>query len=906
MPAARVKHFSELHGAVRVLWAKSDESSGHGLLAHMLDVAAVALTLLEAEPVTTLRWAAKHLGLQEHAAARWVAALIGLHDFGKATPGFQAKWPEGCQADVQAGLAFSHEALKVSDHAGATAALLGPALLRHSGAEIAWVRHVLQAISAHHGYHYSSDQIKEAKPRREGSAWEDARQQLFDAYWSVLSPSGVPAHAELSTPMVEWLAGLTSVADWIGSNVQWFPMGERSDLLEQHFLAARQLAEQALAAIGWRPYRALLQDELGTDAAVKRIVKREDVHQARPLQLAGDALLRGSEGPALMLVEAPMGEGKTELAFLAHLRLQRSNAHRGLYIALPTQATGNAMFERTIQFLHAFDAGQSLDIQLAHGGALLNETVAHLHSVFGDPGESVSASAWFSQRRRPLLSPYGVGTVDQALFSVLNVKHHFVRLWGLSNRVVVLDEVHAYDTYTSGLILALLRWLKAQGSSVILMSATLPQKRMHDMLAAWGVGKTDIATLAYPRVLLADQRGISGSSFAARTMPPITLCALGESLDDIEAQALALLAPGGCGAVIVNTVDRAQALFLRLAARLKGGVELLLFHAQFPADDRSQIEHKVLDNFGLKGPRPACALLIATQVAEQSLDIDFDFMLSDLAPIDLLLQRAGRLHRHQRNRPDAHQLARLHVAGLQPEQLPDLKGTAWKYMYDPYILGRTWALLSRESVLQLPQDIDRMVQAVYGDEALPESIDGQILSYIEERSYGESLARVNKEYQQSVNVSIHPDAEPQSVFLGKPNGHEKREDPGLRNRTRLGEDAVGLVPVLVTEAGWCVDPSGPAFDPAVILSDALARQLCARQISLSRKAAVTHFEVQPAPEAFKTHPLLKHLRPLPLSDDCYLGLKSRVIRLDPVLGLVYEHAESKHEHTDSKTVQSAG
>ena len=906
MPAARVKHFSELHGAARVLWAKSDEQAGHGLLAHMLDVAAVAMTLLEAEPITTLRWAAQGLGLPEHAAARWVAALIGLHDFGKATPGFQAKWPEGCQADVQAGLVFSEEALKVSDHAGATAALLGPTLLRHSGAEIAWVRHVLQAISAHHGYHYSSDQIKEAKPRREGLAWEDARQQLFDAYWSVLSPSGVPAHAELGTPVVEWLAGLTSVADWIGSNAQWFPLGERSDSLEQHFLAARQLAKQALAAIGWRPYRALLQDELGTDDAIARIVDREDVHQARPLQLAGDTLLQGSEGPALMLVEAPMGEGKTELAFLAHLRLQRSNAHRGLYIALPTQATGNAMFERTIQFLHAFDAGQSLDIQLAHGGALLNETIAHLHSVFGDPGESVSASAWFSQRRRPLLSPYGVGTVDQALFSVLNVKHHFVRLWGLSNRVVVLDEVHAYDTYTSGLILALLRWLKAQGSSVILMSATLPKKRMNDMLEAWGVGKTDIATLAYPRVLLADQRGISGSSFAARTMPPITLCAIGEALDDIEAQTLVLLAAGGCGAVIVNTVDRAQGLYLRLADRLQGNVELLLFHARFPADERSLIEQRVLRKFGPDGQRPTCALMIATQVAEQSLDIDFDFMLSDLAPVDLLLQRAGRLHRHQRNRPDAHQLARLHVAGLRPEQLPDLKTTSWQYVYDPYILGRTWALLSRESVLQLSQDIDRMVQAVYGDEALPEGIDAQILSNIEEKSYGEYRARVNKEYQQSVNVSIHPDAEPQSVFINKPRGHEEGDGPGLLNRTRLGDDPIGLVPLHVTEAGWRISPSTLAFDPSATLSDALARQLCARQISLSRKAVVKHFEVQPAPEAFNSHPLLKHLRPLPLSNGRYVGLKSLAIRLDPNLGLVYEHTESKHEHTDSKTVQSAG
>ena len=191
-----------------------------------------------------------------------------------------------------------------------------------------------------------------------------------------------------------------------------------------------------------------------------------------------------------------MGEGKTELAFLAHLRLQAANGHRGLYVALPTQATGNALFKRALKFLESFIEGHA-DVQLVHGGASMNEDAQqlraiNLHGIDQNKDETLSASAWFSQRRRPLLSPYGVGTVDQALYATLNVKHHFVRLWGLSNRVVVLDEVHAYDTYTTGLIAALLQWLKALGSSVVLMSATLPMARRNELIRAWGLNAHQI------------------------------------------------------------------------------------------------------------------------------------------------------------------------------------------------------------------------------------------------------------------------------------------------------------------------------------------------------------------------------------------------------------------------------
>ena len=886
--------FSELSPGSRAIWAKSAPAASHGLLAHLLDVAAVAEALLSLEPGASRRWIAAGLGLEDLRVARWVAAVAGLHDFGKAIPGFQAKWPEGMQADQAQGLGFPASACSHTRHDLATAALLGKALYGLVPTETGWLRHAVQAVSAHHGYHFLADEVNQGKPLNEPAEWDQARKEILFGYWQVLAPEGRPALDELSLAAVNWLAGLTSVADWIASNPDWFAPGERGfDGLHDYYQNACALAQSALQQIGWRTYRPLLTQALDTDELLARIVGRPQL-VARPLQQTGDSLLRSVQGPALLLVEAPMGEGKTELAFLAHLRLQAANGHRGLYVALPTQATGNALFKRALTFLEQFADGP-LDIQLVHGGAAMNEEVRHLRGIDHSPGESLSASAWFSQRKRPLLSAYGVGTVDQALFAALNVKHHFVRLWGLGNRVVVLDEVHAYDTYTSGLIAALLRWLKALGCSVVLMSATLPLARRGELLRAWGVAADELPELAYPRLLLADQGGVRGESFAARELAPIHLSGLGESLEALAATAADLLAGGGCGALIVNTVDRAQQLFTALRQRLGDEVPLLLFHARFPADQRGESERQVLAAFGAEGERPARALLIATQVAEQSLDIDFDFMLSDLAPVDLLLQRAGRLHRHVRERPARHAEARLWVAGLQAERLPELKDTAWGYVYDAYILLRTWALLRHEYCLTLPADIDRLVQAVYGDEPLPDDLDEEACARIEIESYGEYLARVQKERRESFNIAIDPAEEPQLAYNGKPRGSEEGEGVGLENKTRLGAESITLIPLEVVEGGWCVRPGEPVFTPDQRLSDALARQLYNRQLKVSRKALVRHFKGEPLPAAFE-HPLLRNCYPLRLQQGRYAqeGLR---LRLDDLLGLVYEPAEGKKEES---------
>ena len=238
-------------------------------------------------------------------------------------------------------------------------------------------------------------------------------------------------------------------------------------------------------------------------------------------------------------------------------------------------------------------------------------------------------------------------------------------------------------------------------------------------------------------------------------------------------------------------------------------------------------------------------------------------------------------------RPAAHVEARLYVAGLNPERLPDFKETRWEFVYDPYILGRSWAFLLRESILRFPGDIDRLVQIVYGDAPLPESLPEKAKAFIEQAALGKHLASIQVERQLAINAAIDPFAEPQNAYLDKPRGNEDGDGLGIRNRTRLGVEGIAVVPVHCAEGGWSAYPGGEIFDPLQPLSDETAKVLFTRQMRLSRKDVVQHIAAQESPTSFLQHPLLCCLKPMVLeSGVCHIG--SLRLHLDAELGLVYE------------------
>lgn len=881
------------------IWAKTTKSGDadagwHPLILHMLDVAASADAILAREPQSTRTRMAAIFGMEWEAARACVLILVACHDLGKACPGFQCKWEGSSKLLALTELRLPRSPNTEINHAFVSQLALSE-LLRERGWADELTELVADAVGCHHGNRASPMTLNylSGDERAIGrDDWAQARHGLFEAFFEIFEPTRIPVKQTLTGPDFMLLSGLTSFADWIGSNEDWFPFGTPKDCddLQGWFQKRRAQADQALNAIGWEPRTPLASEKKSF----------EDVFgfPPRPLQQAVADALTDLKEPGILLVEAPMGEGKTEAAFFAHLELQRRFGHRGLYVALPTKATGNAMFKRTLKFLRDQGSNRKLDLQLLHGGTLLNDIFQELrlsgvHDL--ETGGEIRAGEWFTNKKRALLSEYGVGTVDQALLSILPVRHNFVRLWGLANRVVIFDEIHAYDAYTGTLLVHLLRWLMALGSSVVLLSATLPPSIRRKLA---GVVNADlpIAETDYPRLTVFQPGAMEPTHFDADPARRLTLRLQGIP-PDLPSMRSALedhLADGGMGLALVNTVQRAQDLYRlfpegkfleregqRVGKRLPDGTEVFLFHARFPAEQRQMREDHILETFGEGGNRDGRKILIATQVAEQSLDLDFDLIATDLAPIDLVLQRAGRLWRHARkSRPVS--VPTLLVAGLASDEPPSFANPLWwGAIYREDILLRTWSLLHDKQNLTLPDEIDPLVQAVYEEQVdVPEFLRLRLERALAD---GDGVAIANTGQAHQAIIGLPDDAswnDPARFTL------YDEDQPGVHRtltaQTRLGDDSVVAIP-LSSEKG---------FDPVAIPDFTQAKQWYLQAVSLSRKGVVRKIKMQGVPEGWKKSSLLRNCFPL-MMDAQGRWTEDASVRLDDDLGVVYETKETE-------------
>ncbi len=871
-----------LFGAARVLWAKSDrefkDGRWHPLVHHLLDVAASAEAILELEPARTRTLYALDLDLPWEKALGWLLSLIALHDLGKACPAFQRKWPGGAERVRCNGLII-RDRIKSPNHAYVSQLILEDLLVK-----VGWHRRAAllaaDAVGAHHGFRAQGVDLQEINEPELGQKygdgdWDGVRNKLSSAILEVFGADITcpPPIQSLSAGAFMRIAGLTSFADWIGSNSSFFTFRSNVSDLVRYYQERLTIARKALCELGWEPRLPLQAKEQTIEEVFSYLGGTKGVFTPRALQkLVAEMVDRVSE-PALVLIEAPMGEGKTEAAFYAHLRLQQQLGHRGMYMALPTQATGNAMFSRTSDFLSCQGRSEPVDLQLLHGAALLNTDFEKLLRVREiedtQSGGVVRAKEWFTHKKRALLSEYGVGTVDQALLTVLNVKHQFVRLWGLGNRTVVIDEVHAYDAYTSTLLESLLSWLRALDSSVILMSATLPRALRERLLSAYGAEVVPEAE--YPRVYR-----VSGGMVEVRHVRTDVsrshIVIVREATSGVHelAQLLAdIVCPGGCAVAIVNTVQRAQDLYCALRGTIDA--ELLLFHARYPAEERKAREEEVLQKFGKDGDRPQRAILVTTQVVEQSLDLDFDVMLTDLAPIDLMLQRIGRLHRHQRENRYGHNEPVLYVAGLgSSSELPDLKTPHWDKIYDTYVLLRSWWAIKSHGLIHLPEEIDTLVEEVYSVTEPHDMPPNLVQALKVAKSDLDKHVREAQSKARNVIIGLPRDGSWKSVpELEK----EDEDDPGrssaFRAQTRLGEPTAVVIPIYQIDGVYRLHPDDKPIRLDVEPNSATARNLFLRSISLSLyrlKGIACQGQVLDwkagSPKAWSKHPLLRNCYPL--------------------------------------------
>lgn len=875
------------------------ESTWHPLIAHMIDVAMVALGIwqyLLPRVVKEQMTASLRLDNTED-AGRWIAYFAGLHDLGKASPGFAFQRPDAEERLLAAGFKSSGNAGRVPH--GFISAYRIPDVLtlfgiaRPSGVAIG------RAVGGHHGLFPDPLTMEKVSDYVGGKRWRQAQQDLAAVLAHVLMVDRLPTpQGDLlnDNAFLIRLAGLTSVADWIASNHDYFPFVGDTVRIPEYPRRARRRSLRALVDLGWF-YRP---KEVETKPFVDLFGRHPN-----PLQSEVEQVAQLLDGPSLVLLEYPMGGGKTEAALYLANTLQATVGQQGFYIALPTMATSNQMFSRVARFLANQYPDKPLNLQLIHGRADLNPSFARLlrrrkklpdNPVIGsgdDAEANLLAAEWFTHKKQALLAPFGIGTIDQALLGALDIKHYFVRLFGLAGKVVVFDEVHAYDTYMQSLLAQLLTWLAACGSSVILLSATLPSSIRQELLDAFGkglgqTGRVNIMTPAYPRITWLTSRGGGSRHVVGTPSRTIVLRKLDAGSNDWMSALRERLSDGGCAAVLCNTVGRAQEVYLALQAYFPED-ELVLFHARYPFNDRMAVERAVLKWFGKGGDnRPHRMVCVATQVIEQSLDIDFDIMVSELAPVDLILQRSGRIWRHQRVRPlqtDGPELWLL-LPPVSAEGVPQWDKATTR-VYDEHLLFRSYLALKDLPALQVPDDVERLIESVYQTLPPPDNLEPALATYwtvTEERMRQGGLKK-----KREAAVREIPDLDVQIIDYNPVGLAEDAEElhEAHRAMTRLGGPSVDVVCLYQRDGQiyLTLDATQPFDltrkpDPEGIMA------LLGRSIRLSFNPSLVKRILQlPVPPEWEVTPHLRKHRLLLFAPDGACLTENLPLQLHPVLGL---------------------
>lgn len=837
--------------AYYLLWAKADRKTGdyHLLPYHLIDVGQVALTLWQTGLNDSLRrQIADWLGLDVDAAGRLIAFWTSLHDVGKASPAFQdhPKMPNKLKAKIQrelpaAGLTLSQQSggeTRARHETVSTGALKAEGWLT---APAPLTELVAQGLGGHHGAWPLSTALTRLDATNTGdAAWLTARQALGQEMARIFQPPTV-AHFEPDTLkdniMLTLVSGLVAAADWLGSDEDNFPYEKEPLPLDAYARHALQHARYALLRAEWKKAPPMPPFDF----------ERAFGFPHRKAQQQVSAALNGVALPALAIIEAPMGSGKTEAALAVYAQWAQAAGAAGLYVAMPTTATSNQMHARVTDFLSAqFD--RDVEPLLVHSHALLRDAPAASDTVEEDEGERAGAQAWFLPRKKSLLAPFGVGTVDQALMSVLQTKHFFVRLLGLDHKIVIFDEVHAYDAYMSELFERLLAWLRQIDASVIVLSATLPAKTRQRLVQAYAGNAAIPPAKDYPRLTFAASDGtVDAIELDQPAEKTLQFEWIERDEDAIIERLAAELREGGCAVVICNTVRRAQQLYEALRRReekLCDDDSMVLFHARFPMAWRDELERDVLKKFGPgkdkakpNPDRPTKAIVVATQVVEQSLDLDFDVMISDHAPLDLLLQRAGRFHRHKANDPRKRPY-RLLIA--RPEF--DSKGVPQftrRDVYAEYVLLRSWIALDKLAPQQivLPADLPALIEQVYGD-AEP-SAEPDLLAALaaakDEMTKDELKVKV-KARKRRIAKPDHED------LLWGDNAALEEDDPAvhetLQALTRADRPGISVVCLHRIDGKLLLEPDDPStvYDPTEKLEKAMMRELARHTVS------VRHFD----------------------------------------------------------------
>lgn len=739
---------NDFSNQAKSLWAKKRTTDGKQLwlplVVHLKDTEATINWLLNHWlSASQIELLTQQFDLDE---LQKLVKLTGfIHDLGKASPVFQRKQSYDGHTSIDAELL---EQLERAGFAGITTAsltfpkasphnLAGEAILNTYGVPDS----IAAIVGGHHGRplankpdqdigNFTANYWQTDLKSTIQIEWQKVQREIFEFGLRDAGYESVQEIPSVNLPQSIIIEGLLIMSDWLSSseylestNQPMFSLvpletGVDSIDIQARFRNAMSTWKQHVGE--WNPQTVSLQNDPYTERWG---------FKAHPIQIKITQAISETVDPGMIVIEAPMGIGKTEIALVAAEQLAVKTGKTGLYFGLPTQATSNAMFARVNNWLEFVKQTQvdNLSIELMHGKRQFNAEFQDLPRASeinssDKQDNAVVVNEWFSGKKT-ILDEFTVGTIDNLLRLSLKQKHLALRHLGLSKKVVILDEIHAGDAYMDSYLYRAVQWLGAYHVPVVALSATLPKAKRKSLLNAYYRGKygkdykagsNDDSSWqnqeAYPLVTFMDGSVISTlSEFGndiGQKQQNVKITRLNLPEAELMKRITASICTGGVAGVIVNTVKRAQ----KLAQLVPQDIPVMVLHSAFLATDRAHYEEQLQKVIGKNASRPNKMIVIGTQVLEQSLDIDFDVLFTDIAPMDLLLQRAGRLHRHDIVRPDNLKQPQIFVMGI--ESFGEY-GSGNEGIYAKYILMKTDENLG--DTIILPNDISHLVQKVYSD-----------------------------------------------------------------------------------------------------------------------------------------------------------------------------------------------
>lgn len=825
LPAATVEFCKRAEGWVqkrgpqaRSLWAKSGDGVDFLTLPqHLVDSACAASLIFNSwlsQPVKEFLCA--ELQIEEPELEGLYLWLAGTHDVGKASATFQRLLlgRGGLEhlvyavsdAGLDTGLSVDEANFSKLPHSIVSGEILS-LWLEEQGVRRPKANAVAGVVNAHHGIATGPNPAVRDLMRDYPSEWKAVHRELVEAVEQLCGVEEGIGKVVVSMPkmpasVAQTLAGLVVMADWIASNEKAFTLRAEGSQLERTASAAECIDLTS----PWAPKATIWED---IDEYFRRSFNWPSKFKARRVQRAMVEAVQGLDEPALVVLEAETGVGKTEAALAAAESLAARNGTQGVFFAAPTMATANGLLERTIKWAGNVAGGSVRSMYLAHSKNALSKPFAKLKfegiNDLEESGGEVVASQWMSGRRLGILSNFVVGTVDQVLMMALQQRYSMLRHVGLAGKVVIFDEIHSFDVYTSDYLRSAIAWLGHYGASVILMSATLPPHKRKELVEAYSRGGMPEDEQGYPLITVATAETIHATSVESSPTNLVgDIQILNEEDRPLAALLDELLDEGGCALIICNTIGRAQAAYSCLVGIYGDCVEL--HHAGFVAWERVEKEDSLRRELGPDSRRgtgrPWSKIVVATQVAEQSLDIDADVLITDIAPMDLLIQRIGRLHRHARpetDRPQRLQEPKIFIRGvLQKDPVPEFDSGA-EAIYGRAILMSTLAVLPEE--FRRPDDTAKLVAEAYDPDFEPPASWQESWAQADgERRHGDATA-----HSKSADYRV-PDPQYglqfKTLFERLVEDSERSTGEGGAAQVRDIEPSVEVIPIITTDYGY--------------------------------------------------------------------------------------------------------